>query len=536
MAVTSTKGGAVQPSAETARRLRDAFAAGDLLDLRVGDRTSSGDHDPGTWSPARVVAADVITSLLLGKVDAEPGQVPQLFLAGAHIVGRLDLDGAEVVHRLHLIDCVLEQELLLNDARTRTIVLDGCRLPALNAEMARIDGNLVLARCVASKLALLGARVDGILALSGSRIEGVDGVAIQADGLTVSNDLFLREGFRAAGRVCMPGAVIGGDLALSDAELTGPDTSLNAGTAQVKGHLWLGPTLTVAGEVTLHYAAVEGRVHIEEARLGGFGATRARFGTDLFVAAHARCGGALTLTGASAVGRIDLELLELTDGAALLCQEIQAGVLELPRRMTGPLDLTNARIGVLKGVRPPWPDRVSIGGLTYDSIDPVHPASKQIDWLRRNPSGYQPQSYEQLAAMYRRIGHERDARAVLLAKQRDRRRTLPWVERAAGFVHDITAGYGYRSWLAALWLIAFLAAGTAYFLGSPPPPLKAGEHPDFNALAYCLDLIIPVIDLGQAKAWNPHGLDQLVSYVLTLVGWLLTVSVVAGVTRVLVRD
>ncbi|MER6951812.1 hypothetical protein ABT294_48135 [Nonomuraea sp. NPDC000554] len=105
-----------------------------------------------------------------------------------------------------------------------------------------------------------------------------------------------------------------------------------------------------------------------------------------------------------------------------------------------------------------------------------------------------------------------------------------------GVVHDVTAGYGYRSWLAGIWLVAFLAAGGAYFLASPPPPLKPAEHPDFNALAYAFDLIIPMIDLGQTGAWNPHGLDQLVAYVLILVGWLLTVSVVAGITRVLVRD
>jgi len=43
--------------------------------------------------------------------------------------------------------------------------------------------------------------------------------------------------------------------------------------------------------------------------------------------------------------------------------------------------------------------------------------------LDRDPEGYRPQPYEQLATTYRQIGNEADARSVPLTKQRRRRRT-----------------------------------------------------------------------------------------------------------------
>ena len=54
----------------------------------------------------------------------------------------------------------------------------------------------------------------------------------------------------------------------------------------------------------------------------------------------------------------------------------------------------------------------------------------------RDASGYSPQIYDQLAAVYRRSGHDDDARRVLIAKQRRRfaQRNLAW--RVEGYVLD----------------------------------------------------------------------------------------------------
>lgn len=44
--------------------------------------------------------------------------------------------------------------------------------------------------------------------------------------------------------------------------------------------------------------------------------------------------------------------------------------------------------------------------------------------------------------------------------------------------------------------------GTTVFGLHAPEPLKAGEHPPFNALFYTLDLLLPIIDFGQEKAFK----------------------------------
>jgi len=47
---------------------------------------------------------------------------------------------------------------------------------------------------------------------------------------------------------------------------------------------------------------------------------------------------------------------------------------------------------------------------------PHLPAPARLDWLSRGQGDYEPQPFEQLAAQYRRVGHDEDARRVLLHK------------------------------------------------------------------------------------------------------------------------
>jgi hypothetical protein len=44
-----------------------------------------------------------------------------------------------------------------------------------------------------------------------------------------------------------------------------------------------------------------------------------------------------------------------------------------------------------------------------------------------------------------------------------------------------------------------------------------------------VDALVPVLNLGQETAWNAHGAAQLTSALLTVVGWLLTTALLAGI-------
>jgi hypothetical protein len=88
-------------------------------------------------------------------------------------------------------------------------------------------------------------------------------------------------------------------------------------------------------------------------------------------------------------------------------------------------------------------------GFRYDALypgpDEVRP-QERIAWLNRDPSGYTPQPYSQLAGSYRAEGHDASARKVLVASEDRRRRTWKrhWPHRAWGRLLWGTVRYGYQ--------------------------------------------------------------------------------------------
>lgn len=203
--------------------------------------------------------------------------------------------------------------------------------------------------------------------------------------------------------------------------------------------------------------------------------------------------------------------------------------------MQGAVDLTHARIGVLRDDPQRWPDDLQLAGLTYDILEPQLPAYRRLDWLRRSANNSSPDPYEQLAAFYTRMGRGAEARRVLYAAERDDRSSKPWASRTWSLLQDITVGYGYRPFRAALWLLALVIAGSIIYAAIPPAPLNGSIAPHFNPVMYTLDLLLPVVDLGQKHAYNPAGIEQWLSYLLTASGWILATTVAAGVARIITR-
>jgi hypothetical protein len=156
---------------------------------------------------------------------------------------------------------------------------------------------------------------------------------------------------------------------------------------------------------------------------------------------------------------------------------------------------------------------------------------ERLGWVARHEGGFAPGPYDQLAAGYRRTGHVEDARRVGYAKLRRRQRVVAWPGKVWNVLLQVTVGYGYHPWRAALWL---LAAGSAVFAASYPADLVAAREPvpDFQPVAYTLDIMLP-LDLGQQSA----RLAALASsWVLVIAGWILAAMFLAGVTNALKRD
>jgi len=92
---------------------------------------------------------------------------------------------------------------------------------------------------------------------------------------------------------------------------------------------------------------------------------------------------------------------------------------------------------------------------------------------------------------------------VLLARQHRRLTTLKPLGPVWGHLLDWTVGYGYRPWLAALWLAVLLAAGTVTFAITRALPVAGGPILHFNPFIYTLDLLTPIGVFGLRNAFTP---------------------------------
>ncbi|MFJ5231706.1 oxidoreductase [Kitasatospora sp. NPDC088391] len=542
---------------ETERGLWEAFRNGEVYDLRAerprrqarlylpapagktvrADGAAEGPDDPFAdepWGAGRTVRAEVISRLLLAGPPPHPGKVASLKLTGAEITGPLRLAGGRIDSYVEFQLCRFDRKLLISEAAIGTLRLVSCRLPRIEASRLASEGDVHLARCgVRDGIRLTDARIGTDLLLNQSAV-GPDlyGRAISADGLTVNQDVEA-ERLELKGELSLRSARIGGRLALRGAQLHAAPGNPNALDA---ARISIGHTLYLASSEDADWTASRSVYG------SGYGAPAATVvDRRTVVYTPFRSWGRVRLSDARFENACLISLAEfhLGPGEELSLSRIQSPELRFTCEVppTGAVSLSRARIGNLIDTPGSWPTdhHVSLTGFTYEALRPAEPfpLGRRIAWVDSGRE-FRPEAYEQLAAALRRDGADEDARTVLHAKQRRRRRTLPLPGRIWGHLQDVAIGYGYRPGRAAAWLVLAWALGTAYFAAHPPGPLKADEVPTWNAALYAASKVLPLVDLGQS-GWNPDGHGQWVAAALVLTGWVLATTAVAGATRLLQR-
>ncbi|MEV6348893.1 hypothetical protein [Actinoplanes sp. NPDC051851] len=463
------------------RLVWDAFPTGRWINLR----------------PGQEVRAEVLRALLLGARPAVDGEQAALRLGGAVITGRLVLSHADIGGSISLRNCHFTDAPDIYGARMRRLRLVDCELPGLNLAVTEISAGIRLSGTIfTGQLSLAGARIGGAIVLDGSKVSGA-GRAFDGTQLTASRNILAREGFECHGELCLDGAEVVGSLRLTGAVLDNPGGwALNGAGLRVGAVLDLSGGTTVTGSMRLSNVVVGSLLTLSR----------------------------LTLTepGHRAVDLRSLEAPEL--------------MLQTAVPIPGRVDLGYARIGLLRDSPETWPHSLTLGGFTYDVIAGAAPVEERLRWLRRDPSQFRPQVYGRLAAIYMNGGRDDDARAVRLAGERRRRESLPRTRRLWGWLQDVTVGYGYRPRRAAAWLLGLLVLGWVVFGVVPPRAAEAPKAPEFHALAYAADLLLPVVDLGQQPAYLPRGWTAWIGYLLIGAGLLFATTAAAGVARRLRRD
>ncbi|WP_019812070.1 hypothetical protein [Saccharomonospora halophila] len=447
----------------------------------------------------------------------------------------------------------------LTDCHTGTLRLTGGVLlgdedgAALNLTGNTVSGDLVLDGVHAlGRIRLRNNTVQGSHLLSGARLHAPRhdqqgrGVALEVSALSVGKNLQMAR-TTADGAVRVAYSHVAQFLTVTDCVLSGghtdptdPPLSLDLGGTTIGRHLFLSGT---RGSRTVRLAATT--VH----------------------------------------GDVDLDGTVLDDrNLALDAAELTASTLcFLPAQApTGRVDLSRARLGTLRDRAEAWsygPKSLDLTECAYDRLDGGMTLTRRLEWVRAATTDpFMPGPYERLAAALSATGEESEARTTRLTAVRrsyseltnrdrpgvSRARPDPharWTSRMVGILRhlvahgyrfwgtlqDLVLGYGYRPLRAVvLFLLAWSSGAVAFAWGTGPClrsgtavpgpcPVRVDEHPTWDPFLYALDVLIPVVDLGHATAWDVLGWSKGMMLVLTVAGWVLATTIIAAFGRTLRR-
>lgn len=535
-----------------------------IENFRIGQPTVLGDGSlPEGPSPERTIRASLLRYLILGGCDACKPYGRGVILHGAWIRDSLDLRFEQAKGSVVLGRCYFEKAVAANQAHFEFLQLDDSSLPELDAEGVIVKGDVFIRRLISNgEVLFTGAEIGGQLSCTGARLNCQEGEALNAEGAMIRGGVFLRE-LKSHGVVSFAAAEIGGQFSCKDAELTGVNgVALNLHTAAVKGNVFLREMKSM-GEVSFCGAKIDGQLLFIGAQLNG-GKRDALSGQRMVVK------GGLFLRGLnSVVGSVDLTAAQLGDlvddeKSWSLCTDLRLVGLSY-ENLAGPLDLVFRKRWLIKGAR--------FGG------------------------DFHPQPYQQLAKFYRETGHRYEAREILVAKEIQQRKAAreairngksrtdsyfaPHVLIAFHRIWDRTtrliAGYGYKPWLSLWWLggmvaIIMIAAQATWNAGdfapnsavvltssdwksiadgpsgNPAADWTASNAPGkdyetFYAFAYALDVVVPVLDLGQTDAWAPSPARGDWGYrmfylqkMFIVLGWVVTAIAAAAISGMIRRD
>ena len=518
--------------------------------------------------PHKVVSmADVSTSrsLLFGRchfaapLDMPGAECAALRLDGSLLSGGFEGSGLKTKGIVSLRDMTVNGEVNLASSRIGgDLLCAGSKFNneggnALVASDAVIDGSIGMCTnnstsgakrfSAVGQVCLFNVRIGGGLICYGGEFKNSDKYALIAARVQIGSDVQMNEGFSATGTVSLQSAQIGGNLACRNGTFSNPGKiALVAQDATVNGSVLLRDGFIADGEVDF---------------LG------------VRIKSHLDCTGG-----------------EFHDGVSAVCAEM--AVLQWHDvKGQGIVDLKSAKTSILVDEMDAWkPFRLDMIGFSYDHLFNHANAQSRIEWLANRPeeTPFAPLPYEQAAKVLFGMGHDADAREILLEKERlqtaDKR--TPLLRKIGRKLWDVFAGYGYRLRYTAAWMVFFVIFGWGLFdfaddngrmvphqpvvvadadykaAASPacaefkcPPERRPTaivarmfpDYPEFNAFIYSVDVFIPFFALHQEPYWYPKPVDadrDIALWILPLwywleigFGWILTSLFLLSVTGVL---
>ena len=306
----------------------------DFLGERQVDMRQKVDREAAqAWGSAQRVRAEFLYWLVIWPDFQRLIHPKGLALRGVHVEGKLDFEGAQLLHRLFIEDSYLPGGLSLVEARSRTLSLEGSYLPGLWARRARIEGDLRLE----------SALIEPPQPPQPLEVE----TPIPVDSYQRLIYGHEKEGFElephGKDALCqLEEAVVQGDL------------DLDAVWMRYPRHIALyAKALRVEGSLYLRRAHIEGTVYLVEAQISadlqaqGLSISSVP-GGHAFVASPVRIGGETVLDDTEVSQEADLDFRASRLGGNLSLRKVRAKRVELPKvQVQGSLDVSGARITYL---------------------------------------------------------------------------------------------------------------------------------------------------------------------------------------------
>ncbi len=500
--------------------------------------------DPADPAPNQAQGADLkrpalraeIIRAFMDEQSGGPSLSKGIQIRHARIIGALDLEGVRYDRPIALVDTEFEKGLVIRDATLRALTLDRSVIPFIDGAHVHIQGALRARRMPQTEwINLLSAQIDGHLVLQGSPLNPEQkslsengGMVLQCTAAKVGGSVFLRHGFAAYGPAYFVRAHIDGQLSCVGGLFYNPGgLALYANAAEIGLDVFIDDGFEAQGEVNFTAARVGGQFSCFKGTFQNHG------------------GVALDCDGAMIASDVFLKDGFLARGKVVFSRAQIGGGFQLRQhsRIEGEVDMTGASVGALMddaGCWPALPHSIHLDGFTYGRFGDGAPVSwrMRVPWLQRSLGStgrplFRPQPWSQAASVLSSMGLDYDARVVLQRREKARpiQAAWPWksLARFGKGLHAVTSGYGYRPGLLLLWALLVIFIGGLTFGSATRPvpmvprevtaltasadlaPAPEGEtvpvprhYEPFKPWLYSLDLVLPLIDLGQARYWMPQ--------------------------------
>ena len=394
---------------------------------REGDDTIFSMERPEKGSADNTIRAGLIRALLLGTGDCTP-PARGLWIEGAWITGKLDLQGEALPVPLVLLNCTLEEDVMLRDCTLPALHLTGTHLPKLDAQRLQCNGPLHLrAGFQATGLVdLTGATIDGQLDCAGGKFLA-KGLALNCDTISVGAAVFLRTGFEAQGEVKLVGAKIGGQLDCDRGKFLAAIMALNCNGISVGASVFLRNEFEAHGKVNLVRAKIDGQMACNRGKFLAEGIAlhcdATIVGADVFLQDEFEARGRINLNRAEIAGNLVLSSATLTTGLDAQGMRVRAQFVWADIEGDGiEVDLIDAKVGTLVDSPGSWTSvkRLRLSSFRYDRIESKMDVQERLDWLtKHDPSvrPFTPQPYVQLANVLRRQGMISAVNTVMIKRE-----------------------------------------------------------------------------------------------------------------------